>query len=98
MSDELTRLLSETLHSRVDDVESMPDLTARVLSKGRSARDRRCALGWGAAGGVVVVALAAALLGPGGQQRSNPGPRVVAPRHRRPRPQQRSGRRHQTMH
>ena len=74
MSDELTRLLSETLHSRVDDVESMPDLTARVLSKGRSARDRRRALGWGAAGGVVVVALATALLGPGGQQRSNPGP------------------------
>jgi hypothetical protein len=43
MSDELTRLLSETLHSRVDDVESMPDLTARVLSKGRSARRRRLA-------------------------------------------------------
>ena len=72
MSDELTRLLSETLHSRVDDVESMPDL--RVLSKGRSARDRRRALGWGTAGGVVVVALAAALLGPGGQDQPKPGP------------------------
>jgi hypothetical protein len=75
MSDELTRLLSKTLHSRVDDVESMPDLTARVLSKGRSARNRRLALGWGTASVVAAAAVVAvALLGPDGQHPPNPGP------------------------
>jgi hypothetical protein len=75
MSDELTRLLSETLHSRVDDVESMPDLTARVLRKGRSARNRRLALGWGTTSVVAAAAVVAvALLGPGGQHPPNPAP------------------------
>ncbi|NMM25319.1 MAG: hypothetical protein HHJ11_17910 [Phycicoccus sp.] len=75
MSDELTRLLSETLHSRVDDVESMPNLTANVLRKGRSARNRRLALGWGAAGVVAVAAVVAvALVVPGGQRLPAPAP------------------------
>ena len=75
MSDELTRLLAETLRSRGADVESMSDLTARVLRKGRSARSRRLALGWGTTSVVAAAAVVAvALLGPGGQQRSNPGP------------------------
>ena len=74
MSDQLTRLLAETLHSRESDVEPLPDLTARVLQKGRSARHRRLALGWGASGLVAVVAVAAVVLGPVGWHLPNPGP------------------------
>ena len=75
MSDELTRLLTETLHSREADVEPVPDLTSRVLQKGRSARNRRRVLGWGATGVVAaVLAVAAAILGPAGQRPPNPGP------------------------
>lgn len=62
MTDELKRLLTETLRGRETDVEPMPDLAANVLRKGRSARNRRLALGWGttsvvAAAAVVAVAL-----------------------------------------
>lgn len=74
MSDELTRLLTETLRSRETDAEPNPGLTARVLQKGRSVRNRRLALGWGATGVVAVVALAATVLGPVGQHTPNPAP------------------------
>lgn len=74
MSDELTRLLAETLHSRETDVEPIPGLTARVLQKGLSARHRRLALGWGATGLVAALAVAAVVLGPGGRHLPNPGP------------------------
>ena len=74
MSDELTRLLTEMLRSREADVEPRPDLTARVLRKGRSARNRRLALGWGATGVVAAAAVAVALVGPVGQPTPNPGP------------------------
>ncbi|MHB8273989.1 MAG: hypothetical protein ACYDC9_04380 [Dermatophilaceae bacterium] len=74
MSDQLTRLLTETLHSREADVEPMSDLTARVLQKGRSARNRRRVLGWGATVVAAVLAVAAAILGPAGQHSPNPGP------------------------
>ena len=75
MSDELTRLLTETLHSREADVEPMSDLTSRVLQKGRSARNRRLALGWGTTGVAAVAAVVAvALVGPVGQHPPNPGP------------------------
>ncbi len=74
MSDELTRLLTETLRGREADVKSIPDLTAHVLQGARAARNRRLALGWGATGVVAVVALAVAVLGPVGQQASRPVP------------------------
>ena len=75
MSDELTRLLTETLHSRETDVGPMPDLTAQVLRQGRAARNRRLALGWAATGVVAAAAVVAvALLGPMGRQLPNPGP------------------------
>ena len=75
MSDELTRLLTETLRSREADVEPMPDLSAQVLQRGRSVRNRRRAVGWGATGVVAaVLAVAAAVLGPAGKLMSNPGP------------------------
>jgi len=75
MSDELTRLLTETLRSRETDMGPMPELASRVLQKGRSARNRRLALGWGATGVVAAAAVVtAALLGPVGQQLPNPGP------------------------
>ncbi len=75
MRDELTRLLTETLRSREADVEPMPDLSAQVLQRGRSVRNRRRAVGWGATGVVAaVLAVAAAVLGPAGKLMSNPGP------------------------
>jgi len=74
MSDELTRLLTETLHSRENDMEPIPGLTARVLQKGRSARSRRLALGWGTTGVVALVAVAAVLLGPVGRHAPSPAP------------------------
>ncbi len=75
MSEELTRLLTETLRSREADVEPMPDLSAQVLQRGRSVRNRRRAVGWGATGVVAaVLAVAAAVLGPAGKLMSNPGP------------------------
>ncbi|MBE3074829.1 MAG: hypothetical protein IMZ75_07770 [Actinobacteria bacterium] len=75
MSDELTRLLTETLRSRETDIGPMPDLTANVLRKGRAARNRRLALGWGATGVAASAAVVAvALLGPVGRQLPNPGP------------------------
>lgn len=75
MSDELTRLLTETLRSREADVVLLPDLSARVLQKGRSARSRRLALGWGATGVVAAAAVVAvALMGPAMQHSPNPGP------------------------
>jgi hypothetical protein len=74
MSDKLTRLLTETLRSRENDVEPIPGLTARVLEKGRSARNRRLAVGWGATGLVAAVAVAAVVLGPVGRHLPNPGP------------------------
>jgi len=74
MSDELTRLLTETPRSREADIQPMPDLTARVLQKGRAARNRRFALGWGATGLVAAVAVAAVVLGPVGRHVPNPGP------------------------
>ncbi|MHB1472425.1 MAG: hypothetical protein ACYCV4_02160 [Dermatophilaceae bacterium] len=75
MSDQLTRLLTETLRSREADVEPMADLTARVLRKGRSARSRRLALGWSATGVVAAaVVVAVAFMGPVGQRVPNPGP------------------------
>ena len=62
----------------------LPDSTSRVLQKGRSARNRRPAVGWGGTG--VVVAVAAALLGPAGQRPSAgpahsgiPSPTVTSP-------------------
>ena len=73
MSDELTRLLTETLHSREIDAEPIRGLTARVLQKGRSARNRRLAFGWGATGLVTVVAFAV-VLGPMGRHLPNPAP------------------------
>ena len=79
MSDELTRLLTETLHSREADVEPVPDLTSRVLQKGRSARNRRRVLGWGATGVVAALAVAAAVLWPVGKLTSNPGPANTGP-------------------
>ena len=55
----------------------LPDLTSRVLQKGRSARNRRLAMGWGATGVVASVAVVAvALMGPVGQQAPNPGPAI----------------------
>ena len=75
MSDELTRLLTETLRSREADVVLLPGLSARVLQKGRSARSRRLALGWGATGVVAAAAVVAvALMGPAVQHAPNPGP------------------------
>lgn len=74
MSDELTRLLTETLHDRENDAKPIPGLTARVLQKGQSVRNRRLALGWGATGLVAVVAVAAVVLGPVGRHLPNPGP------------------------
>lgn len=75
MSDELTRLLAETLRSRETDVGPMPELTSRVLQKGRSARNRRLALGWGTTGVVAAaVVVAVALMGPVGQRVPDPGP------------------------
>ena len=74
MSDKLTRLLTETLRSREADIQPMPELTARVLQKGRAARNRRLALGWGTSGLVAVVAVAAVVLGPAGRHQPNPGP------------------------
>ena len=79
MSDQLTRLLTETLRSREADVEPMPDLTSRVLRKGRSARSRRRAAGWGATGVVAALAVAAAVLWPVGKLTSNPGPANTGP-------------------
>lgn len=52
----------------------LPDLTSRVLQKGRFARNRRLAIGWGATGIVASVAITAALLGPAGQRTSSAGP------------------------
>lgn len=75
MSDELTRLLTETLQSRETDVGPMPELASRVLQKGRSARNRRLALGWGTTGVVAAAAVVAvALMGPVMQHSPNPGP------------------------
>ena len=75
MTDELKRLLTETLRGRENDVAPMPDLAANVLRKGRSARNRRFALGWGAAGVVAVSAVVAvALVVPGGQRLPAPAP------------------------
>jgi hypothetical protein len=75
MSDELTRLLTETLHSRGADVGPRSELTSRVLQKGRSARNRRLALGWGTIVAVAAAAVVAVgLWGPVGQQAPNPGP------------------------
>jgi hypothetical protein len=75
MSDELTRLLTETLRSRETDIGPMPDLTANVLRKGRAARNRRLALGWGTTSVVAAAAVVAvALLGPDGQHPPNPAP------------------------
>ncbi len=74
MSDELTRLLTETLRSRANDAEPSPGLSARVLQKGRSARNRRLALGWGATGLFAVFASTAVVLGPVGRLLPNPGP------------------------
>jgi hypothetical protein len=74
MSDELTRLLTETLHSHENDAQPIPGLSARVLQKGRSARNRRRALGWGATGLVAAVAVTALVLGPVSRQLPNPGP------------------------
>jgi len=83
MSDELTRLLTETLQSRETDVGPMPELASRVLQKGRSARNRRLALGWGTTGVVAAAAVVAvALMGPVMQHSPNPGPANS----RRPRP------------
>ena len=74
MSDELTRLLTETLHSRENHAKPIPGLTARVVQKGRAARNRRLALGWGTTGLVAAVAFAAVVLGPVGRPLPNPGP------------------------
>jgi len=75
MTDELKRLLTETLRGRETDVEPMPDLAANVLRMGRSARNRRLALGWGAAGVVAAAAVVAvALVVPGGQRLPAPAP------------------------
>ncbi|HEY8653079.1 MAG TPA: hypothetical protein VIL87_08295 [Dermatophilaceae bacterium] len=75
MTDELKRLLTETLRGRETDVEPMPDLAANVLRMGRSARNRRLALGWGAAGVVAAAAVVAvALVVPGGQRLPAPVP------------------------
>ena len=74
MSDELTRLLTETLNSHENDAQPSPGLSPRVLQKGRSARNRRLALGWGATGLIAAVAFAAVVLGPVGQPLPNPGP------------------------
>lgn len=53
----------------------LPEPTSRILQMGRSARNRRLALGWGAAGVVAAAAVVAvALLGPVGRQLPNPGP------------------------
>jgi len=53
----------------------MTDLTSRLLRKARSARNRRLALGWGAAGVVAVAAVVAvALVVPGGQRLPAPAP------------------------
>jgi len=55
------------MSGRETEVEPMTDLTSRLLRKGRSARNRRLVIGWGATG---VVAVAAALLGLAGQRLS----------------------------
>lgn len=59
------------MSGRETEVEPMTDLTSRLLRKGRSARNRRLVIGWGATG---VVAVAAALLGLAGQRTPSAGP------------------------
>ena len=63
------------MSDRETAVEPMTDLTSRLLRKGRSARNRRRAAGWGATALVAAAAVVAAvLLGPVGQRVPNPGP------------------------
>ena len=53
----------------------LPEPTSRILQMGRSARNRRLALGWGAAGVVATAAVVAvALVVPGGQRLPAPAP------------------------
>jgi hypothetical protein len=59
------------MSGRETEVEPMTDLTSRLLRKGRSARNRRLVIGFGATG---VVAVAAALLGLAGQRPPSAGP------------------------